>query len=73
MAQTLFDENAKYIEDASILDQEIFQALNPIMKKYTEMGYSVREIAHIMNLTVLEIECMTILEWDAGGGPTNGS
>ena len=61
---SLFDEDAKYIEDATFLDAAIQKAIEPIMRKYAADGYSVRDIYTIAQLTAMDIMTEIILDND---------
>lgn len=61
---SLFDENAKYIEDAQFLDAAIQKVIEPIMRKYAEKGYNIRDIYTIAQLTAMDIMTEIILDND---------
>jgi len=44
-----FDDNDKYTETAQILESVISQAITPIIHKYADMNYSVRDIQYIIS------------------------
>lgn len=50
-------------QDAQDLEQEVTVALQPLMAKYRSLGYSVREICHIM------IESSMVVTMDANIKP----
>ena len=62
--KSLFDENAKYIREAESLDGEIQKAIEPIMRKYVEKGFSVRDVYTITQLTAVDIMTEIILDND---------
>ncbi len=49
-------KNEKYTKEALDLSQEANIVLEPFFKKYIELGYSSREISHILQLQVFESE-----------------
>jgi hypothetical protein len=55
MAKSLFTEYEKYTNDANNLDDDVQEALQPILDKYLDKGYTVREIEYIMLWSVNEI------------------
>ena len=61
---SLFDENAKYTEGATFLDASIREAIEPIMRKYVEDGYSVRDVYNIVQLAAVDIMTEIILDND---------
>lgn len=50
--------------DATELDREAISALLPIFKKYFDMGYSPREIAHVIHGVATDLELGTILDFE---------
>ncbi|USV41120.1 hypothetical protein [Xanthomonas phage BUDD] len=59
MVKRLFHpENERYTPEALDLSQEVFAAIKPIVDKYADQGYSVREIASIVHS---EVDIATIL------------
>jgi len=60
--KSLFIED-RYSSDGQFLDEKTFTVLKPIFKKWSEKGYSAREISHIMSWTVKDVELETILNY----------
>lgn len=58
---SLFNKDARYVVDGTTLDINTFEALQPIFDAYIKMGHSPREIAHVMMLTIFDIECSAVL------------
>ena len=61
MKKSLFIDGEKYSEDAFSLDKDVMAAMKPIMRKYREMGYSARQISHVINLAVYDLEIEVVL------------
>jgi len=61
---SLFDEDAKYIEDAEFLDVAIQKAIDPIMRKCVADGYSVRDVYTIAQMAAMDIMTEIILDND---------
>lgn len=59
--KNLYDENDRYTPDAQKLDDEAGNLIFPLMQKYINLGYSAREIAHVVCSSVGLIECELIL------------
>ena len=61
---SLYNKHWRYTDVASAIDQEANKALEPIFKKYRELGCSPREMAHVMCATITDLELMAVLDWD---------
>jgi hypothetical protein len=61
---SLFDENHKYTDHGKYLDLAADAALKQIFEKFLQLGYSPREISHIIQLKVTEFETQAIVEND---------
>lgn len=59
----LFNDNERYTELASDLNNEAYAAIKPIFDKYAELGCRIREIAHILHLSVIDEELDHVLAW----------
>ena len=59
--KSLYDLEYRYTADASDLSQATEAALHSIFNKYIKLGYSPREIAHIMNGVILDFELSSII------------
>jgi hypothetical protein len=57
----LFDENHRYTDAAITLDSEFNKSIEELYKKYIDMGYSPREISHVMQLALFDTEMCYIL------------
>jgi len=62
--KSLYDEDARYTDDAASIDSATRDALTPILDEWTAKGYSPREIAHLMSAAVQDIELDAVM-----GGP----
>lgn len=56
-----FDETNRYGEAAAMVDEQTYKALKPIFDFWIKEGYKVREISHLMSLSIFDIEMETIL------------
>jgi len=62
MAEPLFNEKYNtYNEIAIGLDSEATKVIRPLLEKYSELGYSPREIAYVIERAVSAVECEHIL------------
>lgn len=59
----LYDEFDRWSDAANAVSVEVQAALRPLFLKYSEAGYSVRQLSHIMMSDVLELEASTALGW----------
>lgn len=59
--ESFFDHIESINQDGSDLSVETSKALDPLFRKYSQMGYSIREISHIIagTATLLELEHIT--------------
>ena len=57
----LYRDDGRYTEDAQTLDDEVFEVLKPIMKKWDKNGYPVREISHVIQAAVSMLESEIVL------------
>jgi hypothetical protein len=55
------DGNYNWTDDARALSREVQDALRPILDKYVEMGYSPRDISHIMASDIQSLECYKVV------------
>ena len=57
----LFNHDDKYTTVASDLHAEATNTIKSLMLTYVRMGYSVREVAHIVQGAVHDCECEIML------------
>ena len=57
----LFDEDARFTHEGMIVSDTLTKALEPIMRLFVERGINPRELAHMANIIVNELECEAIL------------
>lgn len=60
--ESLYDENHRYTALADGLDARARSALQPIFDEYVKFGFTPREISHLIQTTVFEIEHETLLD-----------
>ena len=53
--------NAAWTKEAGDADREIVSALQPIFDKFVAMGYSAREIAHLVSNAGIFLETKTLV------------
>jgi hypothetical protein len=58
----LFDEHGQYSEAALSLDMAVSLAIRPFFEDYMKMGFSPREIAHIVNHAILGVEMEEMMD-----------
>jgi hypothetical protein len=58
---SLFDDDNRYTPDATELDSLTHHALEDIFTQFVKKGYSPREIAHIMQLSIFDLELDKVL------------
>jgi len=56
-----YDKNNRFVKDIQDLNHEADTALTILYTKYIEMGYSPRDIAHIISLTNLGLELENVI------------
>jgi hypothetical protein len=61
---TLFDVNNKYTPDAFILETIVRGSISQAFKSFIKLGYSPREISHIIQHVVFDTENESILTQD---------
>lgn len=59
--KSLYDKKDRYTEEALHLDNETCRLLFPLMREYAKLGYSAREIAHVVTNAISMLECELIL------------
>jgi hypothetical protein len=59
--KSLYDHNHRYTPEADALSNETHLALQGIFDRYIAQGYSPREISHIMQADVWELELSAVL------------
>ena len=61
--KSLYDEkDIQLTEEGRKFAKEITDAIKPIFKKYTEKGYSVRQLSHETHTEILFLESFQMLE-----------
>lgn len=60
----LYNGDWRYTDVASAIDRKVNEALRPIFKEYIELGCSPREISHVMSAAVIDLELISVLDWD---------
>lgn len=60
--ESLYDDDYRYTALADGLDARVRAALQPIFDEYVKFGFSPREISHLIQTTVFEIEHETLLD-----------
>jgi len=58
--KSLYD-GEKYTKEGILMSLETNEILKPIFKKYSDKGYSYREISHVIIAEVYSLECLSIL------------
>jgi hypothetical protein len=53
----------RYRKDAFKLQYQIDEKLSPLFNDYIRRGYSIREISHLILLTVFELELDNVMEY----------
>ena len=54
--KNVYDQNDKYGPEASELDQSVYKVLKPIFTEWVNKGYSPRQLSHVMQGTITELE-----------------
>jgi hypothetical protein len=54
--------NYRMNDDAFKLNDEVTAAIRPIVKKYEDLGYSPREISHLISLAMIDIELESLIK-----------
>jgi hypothetical protein len=59
MKKNLYHEKDEtYLESAHELENETTEAIQSIFDEYVRLGYSIRQISHVMSSAVLQCELM---------------
>lgn len=58
----LFTDQARYNETGNALHNDVGEQLRPIFEAYVKLGYSPRDIAHIMHWAVSDLELTAVLD-----------
>lgn len=59
----MFDENERYSRAAIDLDNEIQNAVLPIILRYIKAGYRIREVAYVASSAIRDAELTELLGW----------
>ena len=62
MPQSLYDARERYTPEASALDGEASRLLRPLIERYQQQGYAVREIAALLQRVIFDLECEAVLQ-----------
>ena len=57
------EETDNYTHEANELSHQAAEILKPLLKKWSEEGYSIRDISNIIRAEVSMLECETVL-WE---------
>lgn len=60
--KSVYDENDRYGVDANRLDQATHQLLKPLFEEWVKNGFSVRQISHVMQGSVIDLELTHMLD-----------
>lgn len=58
----LFDEHGQYTDVALNLDMTASLAIRPFFEEYMTMGFSPREISHVINHAILGVEMEEMMD-----------
>jgi hypothetical protein len=61
MTKSLYDSNHRYTPEGSSLDMATTRAVETIFNDYVKKGFSPREISHVMEAVVRDLELEAIL------------
>lgn len=59
--KSLYDDNARYTDDAQELENRASQCLSSLFDDWLARGYSPRDISNVMTLLVLDLEMTSVL------------
>jgi hypothetical protein len=62
MSKSLYTKTGSHTLDANALSEETSTAVKDIWAKYLELGYSPREISHVMLSVILEEELYLVMK-----------
>jgi len=57
----LYNDDERYLPDAVELNRQTIVALRPLLMEYRAKGYSVRELAGLMQRAITDVELELIL------------
>jgi len=61
MERKIYTTDFRYTENSIIIDKAFYNIIAPVFKKYTEVGYSPRELAHLVKSVVTDLELEAVL------------
>jgi len=61
MKNEMFNDDSRYREAATMIDEQTNRALRDIFKFWIQEGYCARQISHVMLLAVHDLELESIL------------
>ena len=61
MGKSLYDGDHRYTREAKALGDKTYDALRHIFEEYVEAGYSPREVSHIIQAEVNDLEYSRVL------------
>ena len=64
MKKVMFNDDDRYGEAATIIDEQTNAALKTIFEFWLKEGYGPRDISHIMLLAVHDLELESVLFYD---------
>lgn len=59
--KTLYDKNGKYTHETNHFELRIENAIRDIFNEYVDKGYSPRELSHLAQSAVYQLELMAML------------
>ena len=67
MLKSVFRPDGRCNKDGIALVRQATASLQPLIEEWLECGYGVREIAHVVHLSLTDLETKTILSGEAQG------
>ena len=60
--KALYGEDDRYTAEANALDIQVHDALKPVFDRWAALGYSIRQISHVVQGAAYELELMAMLD-----------
>lgn len=64
MTNQMYDKDFRYTKDAAEIDSYVNAALRVIFEEFVARGFSPRDIAHVMQAAVTDLELSAVLDKD---------
>lgn len=60
--KSIYSEDDRYTPECNQLDIEVHDALKPVFDRWVALGYSIRQVSHLIQGAAYELELMAMLD-----------